>query len=363
MDEPHDIYKQEQPEGPRSDLPAYERTPDDIRAEARRKTIIFSVLLVAFAAFAVLFALNSGKTKEEQDLLRDRLVTPTVNTNPAPRAVAPVLPRPTPLDDFTFRSDSTSVVAVSEISPQKMADAMASIRAANEYLSARDWDRAEMHVTNALAIWPDMNVAMRMRGVIYTQRGQFDEAIDVLERALKRDPFSAEAFNTLATAYMQKRVFDKAEELLQTSLSIRPGYAVAQVNLGLLYVLMQKYELAVEQLEAAAPQLPDNPAIPNNLAVCLIRLTRYEDARIRLQDLVKADPKRAAPYFNMAITYTLQQDMTNAMKWVRDGAARCSPADVQRFLGDRDFDTLRNTPEYKAFLRELYPQLPAGPNS
>lgn len=363
MDEQHDIYKHEDPQGQRTDLPAYERTPDDIRAEARRKTVIFSVLILAFLVFAVLFALNSGKGSLEKDELRDRLVTPTQTTNAAPRVMAQPLAQPVPIDDFSFRTGSTNVVAVSDISPQKMADAMAAIRAANEYLTARDWDRAEMHITNALAIWPDMNVALRMRGVVYTQRGQFDEAIDVLERALKKDPFSAEAFNTLGTAYMQKRVFDKAEELLQTALSIRPGYAVAQVNLGLLYVLMQKYDLAVEQLEAAAPQLPDNAAIPNNLGVCLIRLARYEDARLRLQELVKADPKRAAPYFNIAITYTLQQDIANAMKWIRDGAAHCDPADVQRFLGDRDFDTLRTAPEYKAFLRELYPQLPAGPNS
>lgn len=362
MDERKDIYQQPEKPGDAADLPAYEKTPDEMRRVIRIKTILFSALIAAFLIFAGVIALKEARKAADKSDLRDMLATPNAPSNPVVRLTPVHVPTPN-IDDFSFQKSLSNTVAAKDISPQKISEAMAEVRAANEYLKARDWDHAEAHAMKALEIWPDMNEALRLRGVVFTQMGRFDEAIEVLERALHRDPFSAEAFNTLATAYIQKKNFAKAEEILLTALSIRPGYAQAEINLGLLYVLMQKYDLALEQLQAAAPKVPENAAVPNNIGICLIRLGRYEEARESLLDIVKRDPKRAAPYFNIAISYTLQHDMANAMTWVRQGAAQCTPVDVQRFLADRDFETLRGTPEYQAFVREIYPQLPRGPNS
>jgi Flp pilus assembly protein TadD len=360
VDEHRDIYRQpDQDRGP-DQLPAYEVTPDQLRAAARRRVILFSLLFVALAGTAALFAWNADK-KISDDKLKDLLNAAPRPTNTAQRvALAPMSTVPA-LEDFSYPSFSNSEPASLDLSPQRMADAMAQVRKASAFLAIRDWDQAEQHARAALAIWPDMAISLRMLGVVYTQRGQFDEAITVLERALVKDPFSAEAFNTLGTAYMQKRVFDKAEELLHTSLSIRPGYAIAQANLGLLYVLQQKYEQAVEQFEAAGPNLPEVAAIPNNLGVCFIRLGRYEEARTCLETLLQREPRRAAPYFNVAISYVLQKDLTNAMSWVRQGSAVCTPADVQRFLADRDFDDLRRTAECQTFLRDIFPDIPPAP--
>jgi Flp pilus assembly protein TadD len=362
VDEQRDIYRKPASSENKQELPAYERSPDQIRNEVRRKVILFGLLLLAFGVYAAITAWNEWKKTDNQEL-RSMLSRPTAVTNAAARVVTLPQPLAPTMDDFNFREISTNVASTEGVSPQKIADAMAQIRAGQQYLAARDWDRAETHATNALAIWPEMNLALRMRGVVFTQRGQFDEAIEVLEHALRRDPFSAEALNTLGTAYMQKRVFDKAEELFQTALNIRPGYAVAEVNLGLLYLLTKRYEPAIEHLQAAAPQLPDNVAIPNNLGVCFIRAGRYEEARRCLRELIRREPRRAAPYFNVAMSYSLEKDVTNAMQWVRQGAEQCSPVDAQRFLMDADFANMRDTQEYQKFIRELYPQLPAGPKS
>ena len=362
MDENRNIYQQPEKDGSQEELPAYERTPDQMRSELRRKAVLFSLLLLAFGIFAGLFAWNEAQKKKAKSELRDMLHTPTWNTNAYVRTAPPPEPVSTRTDEAAFHDLVTNAVAA-EVSPQRMADAMGEIRAASEYIASRDWDHAETHLTNALAIWPEMNLALRLRGIVFTQRGQFDEAIAVLERAVKGDPFNAEAFNTLATAYIQKKQFDRAEDLLQTALSIRPGYAATEVNLGLLYILAKKYDLAIEQLEAAAPQMPDNAAVLNNIGVCLIRLNRHEEARQKFQELIKHEPKRAAPYFNMAMSCALQNDTASAVSWIKQGAAQCSPADVQRFLADQDFDSLRGKPEYQALIRDLYPQLPRAPGS
>lgn len=360
VEEHQDIYrKPDQGKGP-DQLPAYEVTPAQLRFAARRRVLLFSLLTLTLVGTAALFAWNADKRLSD-DKLKDLLNAPPRPTNSPPRvALTPMASVPA-LEDFSFPSLTNSESAGLDLSPQRMADAMDQVRKASSFLAIRDWDQAEQHARAALAIWPDMAISLRMLGVVYTQRGQFDEAITVLERALAKDPFSAEAFNTLGTAYMQKHVFDKAEELLHTSLSIRPGYAIAQANLGLLYVLQQRYDVAVEQFEAAGPNLPEVAAIPNNLGVCFIRLGRYEEARTCLESLLQREPRRAAPYFNVAISYVLQKDLTNAMNWVRQGSAVCTPTDAQRFLSDRDFDELRRTAECQAFLREIFPDIPLAP--
>jgi tetratricopeptide (TPR) repeat protein len=360
MDEHHDIYQKPPapPPGP-GPLPSYDLRPDQARLKARKQTITLVTVMAALLVLAAVhfFVQESHWTKTEQ--LREALSRPLFahvqRTNTLTGSLAPqVAPLP---DDF----DQNMEAPPADVSPARMAEAMGHLRIGNEYLRARDLERAEEEVRGALAIWPNMNAGLRMLGMIHIQRGQFDQAIVALERAQRSDPFSAETYNNLATAYMQKRMLDRAEELLLTSLQIRPGFSVAELNLGLLYILWGRYDEAIGHLEEALVQLPDHPSLLNNLAVCHIRLGRYEEARIPLLRLVERSTANAAPYFNLAITYALQEQYGEAMARIRQGAEHCSPAECQTYLKDSDFDRLRGFPEYQQFVRGLYPELPSLP--
>lgn len=360
MDEHHDIYQKPPPPAPEAGpLPSYDLRPDQVRLKTRRQTITLVTVMVLLLVLAGVHFVVQESHWTKTELLREALSRPlfarAARTNVLTGSLAPqVAPLP---DDF----DQNMEAPPANISPARMAEAMGHLRIGNEYLRARDLERAEEEVRGALAIWPSMNAGLRMLGMIHIQRGQFDQAIVALERAQRSDPFSAETYNNLATAYLQKRMLDRAEELLLTSLQIRPGFSVAELNLGLLYILWGRYDEAISHLEEALVQLPDNPSLLNNLAVCHIRLGRYEEARVPLLRLVEKSPAHAAPYFNLAITCALQDQAVEAMAWIRQGAERCSPADCQTYLKDTDFDRLRGFPEYQQFVRGLYPELPHLP--
>jgi len=247
------------------------------------------------------------------------------------------------------------------LSPQKMAEAMSYIRSAQQYIRSRDMDQAEAEVRKAMEVWPDMNLAIRLLGSIYTQRGQFDQAIVLLEKSLAKEPFSAEVLNNLAINYMQKGMMDKAEEMLMTSLQVRPEYGVAFVNLGFVHLRLGRYDLAAENFELGLRSMPDNPGVLNNLAVCLIRLGDYAGARERLQALIELAPNRATAYFNMAISYVLEQNVASAMEWVRRGADFCSPTQLRTYLADSDFDSIRMHPDFQSVVRERFPDIPTVP--
>lgn len=361
MDKNGDIYKKAPDTGGKApgDLPLVELTPAQVRARTLWSSIGFVLIMLALLGVATWYIYQQEKAPRDSDAEPSMTLTSApfgrTLTGDAPPPARIAVPEPV--------VSATTAEPEVQIEPERMAQAMGEVRTANDYLHARNWNQAELHARKALEIWPDMNAALRLLGVVYTQRGQFDQAIVLLERALKASPFNVEIYNNLATAYMQKGQYDKAEELLQTSLQILPGYRIAFLNLGLLSLLRGQFEAAADYLERAIEQVPDDPPPRNNLAVALIRLGRYDEARTHLQYIVERHPDLPNSYFNMAITYVLENKFPEAMEWIRQGGARCSPIVCQQFLADNDFNSIRGTPEFQAFIKSLYPDLPTPPES
>lgn len=354
MDEHRDIYTKPtgKAEGAEA-LPAPEPAPSELRAATRRRTISSTIIMVLLLALAALYFFLQER-KFTSDPLLDKLLGGTNSMGRDGLRAIPVASIPAASsDDFAASLEQSVRQSPPDIPPQKLAEVMAAVRLANDYLLNREWDSAETQIRKALALWPDMSTALRMLGVIYTQRGQFDQAILVLERALKTDPFSADTFNNLATAYMQRGQLERAEDLLLTAVQIRPESAVSHSNLGLLYVLWGRYDQAAEHLQTAVRIMPENPGARNNLGVSLLRLGRYEEAREHFRNLLSRQPARPEYYFNTAITYVLERNPEEALAWLRQGANRCSPVEAQRHLMDSDFDSLRGLPGFQALMKDL----------
>ena len=357
MEENRDIYRKKEAQAPtEADKPIVELTPVELRSKTLRTTIGFSVIMLALLGGTIwlsFFQAEQGKRSEmETNLLSQIEIV-------KPRGFATMTPAVETQRLETVRKEpaAESPAGSTRINAEKMTTAMGEVRIAKNYLHAQQFDQAEAHVRKALAEWPNMNAAERLLGVIYTQRGQFDQAIAILEHALEADPFSAETLNNLATAYMQKGLIDKAEELLHTSLQLQPNYYTAQLNLGLLHLAAGRYESAIEYFENAIEQQPGNINARNNMAVAMIRLKRLEEARRQLQLLINIQPAMPAAYFNTAITYVMENDVTNAMQWIERGARYCNAVTCQKFIADTDFDPIRTQPEFQNFLRKMFPEI------
>lgn len=350
-----DIYKPSEPR--KEDKPTFapvDLTPQEARALVWRKTIVsLSVVLLVLLMATWIFTWYEQRSDREDlaDLTPEQLealLPPRTERSPV---ALPSLPDELPsieMDQDPARG----------MDPERVAEAMGLIRMAERYAREQEWDRAESHARRALAIWPDMNMALRTLGFVYTQRGQMEQAVRVLSRALEVDPFNPETYNTLAAALMQQGEMLRAEELLQTSLRIRPDYIHASVNLGMLYLALGRYELAADYFEQVLESQPEHTTVRNNLGVCLLRIGRFPEARAHFHHLIQQHPQVAAWYFNMAITYTEQRDFATALEWIERGAQFCSPIEFERLMADSDFAELRQRPEYQTFRERIFPQLP-----
>lgn len=75
----------------------------------------------------------------------------------------------------------------------------------------------------------------RSQGLELQQRGDFDRAMGLYQKAIELDPAYAIAYNDLGIAYEAKGFIERAQESYLKSVEIDPTYLSAYTNLALLY--------------------------------------------------------------------------------------------------------------------------------
>ena len=322
----------------------------------RHTMVVIVLMLVTLGLFAYTAHIQDERAS---DRIPDDYVPHDVKTTRRARMEERV-PAVTPIEVALPKSveEEVKVNPVEPMDQERRVKAMSKLRSARDFLAEREYENAESLTLEALELWPDMNGAQRLLGVIYWQRQQFTEAVEMLQAALKGDPFSPEIFNNLAMAHLQMGDVAQAEEYLMTALDLNPDYAGTRLNLGFLHLAQSRFEVAAEFIEDALETYPNNVNARNNLAVCLVRLGRFDEARRHLQLLVDRVPDVADPYFNLAVVSVLEDDYEVAMKWIKLGAENCTVLQLQKYLGDPDLDDLRVFPAFLEFINTVFADRP-----
>ena len=85
---------------------------------------------------------------------------------------------------------------------------------------------------NVLAARPDHYGALHLKGVLALQAGDYEAAIDLIQRSLRIEPGQALALSNLGVAYRSLGRFDDAVVALRKALVLEPNSALALANLG-----------------------------------------------------------------------------------------------------------------------------------
>ena len=134
---------------------------------------------------------------------------------------------------------------------------IASVRAgeveeAQKLLKAGQAPQALERVNRALAANPKDPQARFLKGLIFTEQGKQQEAIDIFTKLTQDYPNLPEPYNNLAVIYASQGQYDKARAALEQSIRTHPSYATAYENLGDVYAKLasQAYGKAL-QLDAS----------------------------------------------------------------------------------------------------------------
>ena len=321
---------------------------DALRSAANRRILAFVAVFTLLLAGALWLVLREEKR-------RGTLVVPTAPPPAVPAApaqpdeplTAPALPA------------QTVTAPVLEQSAQ-MEEALAAYREAAAHLVAKRFEQAEDRALAALKAYPKLAGAQRILGLVYLQQGNLDRAIAVLEASLRNEPFNPEALTNLAFAYFQAQNMGLAMELIETCRRLHPDYKPALLQEGVMRLGQPGSEVAVDVLREAVEAFPNLPGPRNNLAVALARVGDRAGAREQLEKLLEMDPRNFSALFNVGALYAQETNAPAAVPWLRRAMEQIPPAQFRAYLNDPDLATIRESPEFQQFLKELDPVFP-GP--
>jgi tetratricopeptide (TPR) repeat protein len=142
-----------------------------------------------------------------------------------------------------------------------------------------DYESAVQHLERALRLKPDIPDANATLGVIYLKQGKLEEAETALRAELKTGPDNVKAKQQLATVLDLRGRPDEALPLLRAALKARPDYADARYLLGKILLAQGQAAESLEHLEAAAKLAPEDANIRYQLGQAYQKLGRTEEAQ------------------------------------------------------------------------------------
>ena len=183
--------------------------------------------------------------------------------------------------------------------------------------------------------WPRSAAIWNKTGLAYHHLFALDEAMKDYQMALTLNPHYAEAYNNLGAVYHGKKEFSLAEKQYKRAIEYQPKAAVSYCNLGTAYFAEHKYKAGIKAYRKAVEIDPQafNPSQHDKIEEGSSREARVETA------------------YNLAKVYAGSGRKDEALAALRR-ALLAGFNDRKRLMNDKEFASLRVTPEFHQLLIE-----------
>lgn len=190
---------------------------------------------------------------------------------------------------------------------------------------------------------PHLAAAYNNLGMIYFNSGDYDHAVDTLERGLKLHVSMPTATAMLGLSYYQLGQNDKAEPLIKTAFSSKPGDNQLELTLAQIQIRKSEYQQATLTLNHFLERNPRdqnawyllgktylqmsqnalgkvNQIDPNSIVAHEITgeidesMHNYDLALVEYQKAIELAPNQPGTHLHMANTYWLMQNFEAAEK-------------------------------------------------
>lgn len=202
------------------------------------------------------------------------------------------------------------------------------VMAAARALDAWRVDEASSHLAPARASHPDHPEVLRVHAGIQSLRGQHQQAIEAMRRALAQRPQDALYHNTLGTVLGTAGDFDAAIASLRRTCELQPGLALAWYNLGVLLTKCVRNDEAVVALQRAVTLAPDHMAARALLGDMLRTSGQIDEAIAEYRKVLAEQPAAGMAWWGLADIKTVP--------FAPDDIARMQAAMRQPGIGDDD---------------------------
>jgi len=210
----------------------------------------------------------------------------------------------------------------------------------NEHIKRGRESYARGYITDAISEFnsvvesdaPDRDkaVALAYLGKIYNERGEYDRAVEVLNRAVAYDKENPEIFRQLSMAYRGRREFDKALEAAEKSTAAFDKDIDGRVLTGNIYFETGRYDEAIAAYREALATEPENPRVLYNLGSALMKKGDEFAAVEYFKKAAAADrigEIAFRAYSRLGVIYTERKNWDEAEKYLKE-AVNIRPGDA-----------------------------------
>ncbi len=165
------------------------------------------------------------------------------------------------------------------------------------YVQLADYEKAEADFERAAKIDPRQTLSQVGQGKIAEETGNFDEALEKVQKKLVRNPNDAFLLYTRSEILVQKGVqpgthdFQVALDSARKAVTLNPKLALARNILGTLYLSAGRFQAAAEQARLVLKADPDNESAIYHLILALRREDESPELPGLLQRLAKLRQK------------------------------------------------------------------------
>jgi len=123
--------------------------------------------------------------------------------------------------------------------------------------------------------------------VMTARKGALDLATLLLEKALQKDPSSANGYLQLGNVSAQRAEWEQAIENFRKAVKLNPDLAEGHYNLGRILIAQGRVEQAIENFRETLRLKPDHPDAHHGLAQALVRQGKMEEAAQHYQEALR----------------------------------------------------------------------------
>lgn len=131
---------------------------------------------------------------------------------------------------------------------------------------------------------PDSTTVQAMTGVELASRGEFSEALPLLQGALLRDPKQALVHHYLGLASLAAQDTARAEDEFREEIAVNPPSIPSRQMLVRLFADQSRYDDQLAELSTIETFEPPNPLTMHSTAQALFNLGRYDEANKRVTE-------------------------------------------------------------------------------
>jgi tetratricopeptide (TPR) repeat protein len=160
---------------------------------------------------------------------------------------------------------------------------------------------------------PELAAAYDARGTVLHQLGRFPEALRDLDQAITLQGKDPRLFNNRGFLKLSLQQFSAAIADFQTALQLAPHYANAYNNLGLVEIAQGQFRQAVEYLEQALRHDANYVDAYNNRGFAQLQLGRFDLALADFNRALQLNPNYVNALHNRGLLKHQQGDLEGAV--------------------------------------------------